>query len=75
MGLCRGAAWGCAVVQQRGAAQGRSVGLRTGAVAWGCAGVQQRGAAQSSRLGRRTGGGGCLGAQRHGGVLGRSVRL
>ena len=60
-------AWGCAGAQ-RGAAQGRSAGLRRGAAAWGCAGAQQRGAAQgSSSVGGRWGhgvhvgggGGGC----------------
>ena len=56
MGLCRGAAWGCAGVQQRGAAQGRSnVGLRRGAAAWGCAGPQQRGAVQGRSVGLRRG--------------------
>ena len=64
-GLCRGAAaWGRAGAQ-RGAAPGGSVGPWRGAT-WGCAGAQ-RAAAQWW--------GGCVGVQRHGGALGRSVWL
>ena len=48
--------WGCAGVQQRGDAKGRSVGLRMGAAAWGCAGAQERGATQGrSSVGLRRG--------------------
>ena len=50
------AAWGCAGVQQRGDAKGRSMWLRMGAAAWGCAGAQQRGATQGrSSVGLRRG--------------------
>ena len=68
MGLRRGAAaWCCVGAQQRGAVQGRSsVGLRTGAAAWGCA---------DELCGAAEWWGGCVGAQRHGGALGRSVWL
>ena len=68
----RGGDRGCAGAQQRGAAQGRSVGLSRGA-AWGCAGAQ-RGAAQGrSSVGRRKGAAvwGCAAAQR-GSAQGRS---
>ena len=49
-----------------GAAYGRGAELRRGAAAWGCA-EQLCGAAQWW--------GGCVGVQRHGGALGRSVWL
>ena len=66
MGLRRGAAWGCAGAQQRGAAQGRSVVPRRGAAAWGGAGAQQCGAAQGHNAGPGRGAAawGCAGAQR-----------
>ena len=65
---------GCAGAQQRGDAQGRSVGLSRGA-AWGCAGAQ-RGAAQGrSSVGRRWGAAvcGCAGAQQRGAAPGRGM--
>ena len=91
VGLLRGAAWGCAGAQQRGAAQGRSsVGLCRGATArpvqerssvgvatWGFAGAQQRGAALERSVGLRRGAAawGCVGAQQRGAAQGRSVGL
>ena len=97
MGLRRGAAaWCCVGAQQRGAAQGRSVGQRLGCalrkgVVWGCAGAQRGATRGRSSVGLRRGAaawgcaeqpcgaaqwwGGCVGAQRHGGALGRSARL
>ena len=72
VGLRRGAAaWSCTGAQRVAAhwweaAQGGIMGPRMGA-ARSCAGVQQRVAAQSW--------GGCVGVQRHGGALARSVCL
>ena len=48
MALRKVAAWGCAAAQ-RGAAQGRSMGLRRGVAVWGCAGAQRRGAAKGRK--------------------------
>ena len=88
MGLCRGAAWGCAGARQPGAAQGySSVGLRRaalwggavvgglcrGAAAWGCAGAQ-RVAVQGRSAGLRRGAAwGCAGARQRGAAQGRSA--
>ena len=72
MGLGGGAARGCAGAH-RGAAQGRTVGLRRGA-AWCGAGAQQCGAAPGcSSVGLRRGAArGCAGAQQRGAAQGSS---
>ena len=64
MGPRMGAAWGRAGARcgglgcagaQRGAARGRSVGLRRGAVAWGCAGARHGAVKWRSSVGLRRG--------------------